>query len=71
MYVSDDAVDNGEDDEEERELVDVGGMKVQADAPGDKEMVDRAKILELRQNLDANLHITTNLDYLLERGKVV
>jgi len=56
--------------EEEEDLVEVDGMEVQAAAPGDMEKVDRSQILQLRQQLDSDLHITVNIEELQEKGKV-
>ena len=59
-----------EQSEEDEELVEVDGLEVLAAAPEDVEKVDKSQILHLRQQLDADLHIATNIDELLEKGKV-
>ena len=51
-------------------VVELGGMEIQAADPGDVEKVDKSQILQLRQKLDSDLQIVTDIDQLLDRGKV-
>ena len=51
-------------------VVELGGMEIQAADPRDVEKVDKSQILQLRQKLDSDVQTVTDIDQLLDRGKV-